>query len=46
MKILLVDDHSLVREGLKKILSEKLGDVIFGEAEDSTGMFDQVRKGP
>lgn len=46
MKILLVDDHVVVREGLKKILSEKLGDVIFGEAEDSTGMFDQVRKGP
>lgn len=34
-KILIVDDHQVVREGLKKILDEQPGTVVFGEA--STG---------
>jgi len=31
-KILIVDDHEVVREGVKKIFSEKVGSIIFGEA--------------
>jgi DNA-binding NarL/FixJ family response regulator len=43
MKVLLVDDHVVVREGLKKILTEKLDGVVFGEAENSADLFGQVR---
>jgi two-component system invasion response regulator UvrY len=32
MKILLIDDHHVVRDGLKRIFSEQLGPVLFGEA--------------
>jgi len=31
-KILIVDDHEVVREGVKRILSEKDGTTVFGEA--------------
>ena len=31
-RILVIDDHEVVREGVKKIFNEKLGTIIFGEA--------------
>lgn len=34
MKIVLVDDHPVVRKGLKSILEEETGYIICGEAED------------
>jgi len=34
MKILIVDDHSILRKGLKHILTDEYGSVEFGEAEN------------
>ena len=34
-RILLADDHAIVREGLKRLLTEKLGGTVFGEAQDA-----------
>ena len=31
-KILIIDDHEVVREGVKKIFNDKMGPIIFGEA--------------
>ena len=31
-KILILDDHEVVREGVKKVLDEQLGEISFGEA--------------
>ncbi|MBL4654036.1 MAG: response regulator transcription factor [Flavobacteriales bacterium] len=43
MRILIADDHSLIRKGLKQILSEKSNtDVI--EARDSKEVFQQLKK--
>ena len=33
--ILLVDDHAVVRNGLKQMLIENLGSVVLGEANDA-----------
>ena len=41
--ILLVDDHAVVRNGLKQMLMEHLGSVIFGEANDAIDAMRQVR---
>lgn len=35
MKILLADDHAIVRDGLKRLLADKLGRAAFGEARDA-----------
>lgn len=44
MKILLVDDHAMVRAGLQRILSDEIeGDVVFGEAASSAEALDRVR---
>ena len=42
--ILLVDDHAVVRNGLKQILVEHLDLVVFGEANDAIEAMQQVRK--
>src|SRR6478736_3980959 len=34
-QILLVDDHAMVRKGLKETLEEEVGEVAFGEADNS-----------
>jgi DNA-binding NarL/FixJ family response regulator len=34
-KILLADDHAIVRDGLKRLLTEKLGRLVFGEARNA-----------
>lgn len=31
-RILIIDDHEVVREGVKKIFNEKVGPIVFGEA--------------
>ena len=41
--ILLVDDHAVVRNGLKQMLIEHLGLVVFGEANDAIEAIRQVR---
>ncbi|EAS47520.1 regulatory protein, LuxR:Response regulator receiver [gamma proteobacterium HTCC2207] len=42
--ILLVDDHAVVRNGLKQMLIEHLGSVVLGEANDAIEAMQQVRK--
>ncbi len=46
MKILLVDDHAVVRRGLKQIISEAFVDVTFGEAENGAQALTQVSQQP
>lgn len=43
-KILLVDDHELVREGIKKVLKKEVGLEIVGEASNSTGLNELLGK--
>jgi DNA-binding NarL/FixJ family response regulator len=40
MRILIADDHSVVRKGLQKILAEAFGEVVFGEARDTVEALD------
>jgi two-component system invasion response regulator UvrY len=44
MKILVVDDHAIFREGLKRILSEEFHAASFGEAGNATEALDQIWK--
>jgi two-component system invasion response regulator UvrY len=44
-KILVVDDHTIVREGLKQILSGVPDIVVAGEASDGNQALDKARKG-
>jgi two-component system, NarL family, invasion response regulator UvrY len=46
LRILLADDHAIVRKGLKEMLEEELGRVSFGEAENGQQVLDQVRRQP
>ena len=39
-RILLVDDHAIVRKGLKETLEEELGQLTFGEADHARGRLD------
>jgi two-component system invasion response regulator UvrY len=43
-KILIADDHTLFREGLIRVLSSNYPDFIFGEAEDSSMVMEQIHK--
>lgn len=36
-KILLIDDHAVVRDGVKRIFEEQPGEVVFGEANTANG---------
>jgi two-component system, NarL family, invasion response regulator UvrY len=36
-RILVTDDHAIVRKGLKQVLAEEIADAVFGEADDSAG---------
>lgn len=40
MKIILVDDHELIREGLKKVIAKESDIKVVGEASDADGMFE------
>jgi two-component system, NarL family, invasion response regulator UvrY len=44
MKILLVDDHAVVRKGLKQILADELSRPVFGEAADAEETLAKVKK--
>ncbi len=45
-RILIVDDHAIVREGLKQILAEVDDIAVGGEAENSSKALQMARKGP
>ncbi|MFB3922920.1 MAG: response regulator [Terriglobia bacterium] len=42
--ILIADDHALIRRGLREILSDALGALACGEAENTRDALEQVRK--
>jgi DNA-binding NarL/FixJ family response regulator len=44
MKVLIADDHNVVREGLKHIMEGQYGPVIFGEACDGTEALNLIWK--
>jgi two-component system invasion response regulator UvrY len=44
IKFLIVDDHAVVRRGLKQILSEEYDMSVFGEARNAEEMFKNVRE--
>src|SRR5215469_2305556 len=44
MKILLADDHTVVRHGLKQILAEEFKKAVFGEARNAQEALDLVWK--
>ena len=46
MRILIVDDHAMFREGLKRILLDEFKDATFGEAANATEALAQVWQGP
>ena len=45
IKILIADDHALVREGLKQIVADTSDIVVAGEAVSGQEVLEQVRKG-
>ena len=45
MRILIADDHAVVRRGLKEILAEEFKNARFGEAESGAETIQQVRQG-
>ena len=45
IKILIVDDHAIVREGLKQIVAEENDMIVSGEAKDASGLFKLVNAG-
>lgn len=44
IRVALVDDHHLVREGLRAVLEAQPGIVVVGEASDRVGAFDLVER--
>lgn len=44
IRILLADDHAVVRRGLKQIILEDLGQAVVGEVATGQGVLDSVRK--
>ncbi len=42
-KILVVDDHAVVRQGVKQILSEQFQGAVVGEARNAEEMIDRIR---
>ncbi|MEN6438582.1 MAG: response regulator transcription factor [Syntrophobacter sp.] len=44
MRVLIADDHAIVRRGLKLILSEEFTRLVFGEARNGQEVIDHVRK--
>jgi DNA-binding NarL/FixJ family response regulator len=46
MRILIADDHAVLRRGLIQVIAEALPDVEFGEAADAAGTISRLREGP
>jgi len=46
MQFLIVDDHAVVRQGVRQILAEEFGPVSFGEAANAAQLLSQVGKAP
>lgn len=44
LRVLVADDHAVVRQGLKRILMEEFGPVTFGEACNSQELMEAIRK--
>ncbi|MGC9364326.1 MAG: response regulator [Fidelibacterota bacterium] len=44
IKVLIADDHSLIREGFKKIIARESDITVVGEAANSTGVLDYLEK--
>ena len=44
MKVLVADDHAVVREGLKRILNQDQGIQVVAEAEDGSAALDRARE--
>ena len=45
MNILIVDDHDIVRDGLKQLLLRKFPDAVFGEGQNAQEALDRVNQG-
>lgn len=45
IRILLVDDHPVVRQGIRAILTERMKGAVVGETGDAGGALEQVRTG-
>lgn len=43
MKILIADDHAVVRQGLRMILANEFKKAAFGEAQDTPELFDRLK---
>ena len=44
LSVLIVEDHQLVRQGLKQVISQEYRDVVFGEAETAARAADMLAK--
>ena len=44
LRILITDDHAVVRRGLKQILEEEFDQVVFGEAQNTREMLEHLQK--
>ena len=44
IKLLIADDHAIVREGLKQIVAEESDMVVSGEADNAAAMMDMLQK--
>jgi len=44
IRILLADDHAVVRQGVKQILVEAFSEGVFGEAQNVPELLEMVRK--
>jgi two-component system invasion response regulator UvrY len=46
VRILIVDDHSIIRQGLRQLLAEEFTNATFGEANNGNEALDQIWKQP
>jgi len=44
MKILIADDHAVVRRGVKEIILETISDAVINEAENAEDIYDSLQK--
>ena len=44
IKILIADDHAIVREGLKQIVAEEKDMIVSGEAENASSLMNLLEK--